>query len=362
MNKKVVTHHKIKVDELLYNVYIASFQRLENKEHVELIYNNLYEYYNIHKEIFLPGVISLCKIVIDDDDNKKEDRNDDETKNDTVIKIEKMIILDGQHRIGALNKLSKEYPDILEKKIRIDLYYVKNQEEAIEIYNIINTSKKVELYTGNREPIVFRLIQQYFLNRFGKYCKSSENPRGLNINIDIICRKMQGYNIVNKLNITEDTVENLIEYIKELNKFYSEQSNKTLSSYGIKDNIINEARNNNFYLGMFRNYEWIERLLERPSITYEEQLHFVVEKEIKLRKSINRTLRHQVWKKRCNDKINGECFCCSEEISISNFECGHIVSVRDGGNNDIDNLEPVCRSCNLHMGTMNMISYKKLFK
>ena len=361
MNKKLVTHHKIKVEELLDNTYIASFQRLENKEHVDLIYQHLSEYYKKYNEIFLPGVISLSKISnisnISKDNENKEDNKEDEIMN----KIEKMIILDGQHRTGALNKLSIENPEVLEKKIRIDLYYVKNEEEALEIYNIINTSKKVELYTGNTEPIIFRIIQQYFLNRFGKYCKTTKNPRGLNINIDIICRKIQGYNMINKFNITENTVSVWIEYIKELNIFYSEKSNQTLLSYGIKENIINEARNEQFYLGMFRNYEWIERLLERPSITFEEQVHLVIENEIKLRKTISRTLRKHVWVKRCNDKISGECFCCLEEISFTNFDCGHIVSVKDGGSNDIDNLEPVCRSCNLHMGIMNMTLYKKLF-
>jgi hypothetical protein len=350
MNKKVITHHKIKIEELLDNTYIASFQRLENKEHVELIYQNLREYYKKHNEIFLPGVISLSKI-------EKEENKDEE-----MVDMDKMLILDGQHRTGALNILSKEYPEILERKIRIDLYNVKNQEEAIEIYNIINTSKKVELYTGNMEPVIFRIIQQYFLNRFEKYCKTSKNPRGLNINLDIICRKMQGYNMINKFNITEDNVTVWIEYIKELNKFYLEQSNQVLLSYGIKESIINEARTEQFYIGMFRNYEWIERLLERPFIPFENQIHLVTEKEIKLRKNISRTLRIQVWKKRCNDKINGECFCCSEEISFTNFDCGHVIPVRDGGNNDIENLEPVCRSCNLHMGTMNMTFYKKLFK
>lgn len=352
MNKKIVTHHKIKVGELLQNTHIASFQRLENKEHVDLIYQHLSEYYKEYDEIFLPGVISLSKIV--DDKDVKDDKEDE--------KLEKMVILDGQHRTGALSKLSKEYPDILENKIRIDLYHVKTQDEAIEIYNIINTSKKVELYTGNTEPIIFRTIQHYFMNRFGKYCKSSENPRGLNINVDLICRKMQGYNIVNKFNITENSVGEWIEYIKELNKFYSEQSNQTLLSYGLKNHLIDEARKENFYLGIFRNYEWIERLLERPTTPFQDQLHLVVDKEFKLRQRISKTLRNQVWRKRCNDKIEGECYCCSEVISITNFDCGHVVSVKDGGSNDIQNLEPVCRPCNLHMGTMNMIAYKKLFK
>ena len=50
------------------------------------------------------------------------------------------------------------------------------------------------------------------------------------------------------------------------------------------------------------------------------------------------------------------------ELSVHDFECGHITSVRNGGKNTIDNLEVVCRPCNLNMGTINMNVYKELFK
>jgi len=36
---------------------------------------------------------------------------------------------------------------------------------------------------------------------------------------------------------------------------------------------------------------------------------------------------------------------------ITTFHTGHIVAVADGGSNHIDNLEPICSSCNYSMGT-----------
>ena len=37
-----------------------------------------------------------------------------------------------------------------------------------------------------------------------------------------------------------------------------------------------------------------------------------------------------------------------------NFICGHIVSGYNGGKINVDNLRPICMSCNLSMGTKNM--------
>ncbi len=42
---------------------------------------------------------------------------------------------------------------------------------------------------------------------------------------------------------------------------------------------------------------------------------------------------------------------------LDSWECGHIVSVRDGGNDSVGNLRPVCSTCNKNMGTENMDSF-----
>ena len=74
---------------------------------------------------------------------------------------------------------------------------------------------------------------------------------------------------------------------------------------------------------------------------------------------IPHTLRNLVWKQYASDTyLSTNCFCCRKNIiSIDNFICGHIVSRYDGGTIDLDNLRPVCNSCNVSMGTCNMFEF-----
>ena len=42
------------------------------------------------------------------------------------------------------------------------------------------------------------------------------------------------------------------------------------------------------------------------------------------------------------------------------MECGHIVAHALGGKATYDNMMPVCKNCNLKMGTMNLGEYRRL--
>jgi hypothetical protein len=341
--KKTVTYHFCSVAELIQNTHIAPFQRLELVEHSDAIYNSISLYYQTHNELFLPNTISLAKVA-----------------NST-----KCVVLDGQHRLKALIKLMNTYPETATLKTRTDIYEVQTLEDAREIYTLINSSKKVELYTGDIEPYVIPKIQKYFLSRFEKYCKKSINPQRLNINLETLAKKIQGYELVARTGVTEETTDTLIDHIKQLNQFYSEQSVQTLLSYGLKDTLVEDLKSGHhdgFYLGLYKRYEWIERICDYyRGIKFHEQDHRVSDQTIKtVRKSIPKRLREDVWKKRFTT-LTGYCICCSREISFNDFDCGHVISVKDRGDNLLTNLEPVCRTCNLDMGTMNLNKYKMLF-
>ena len=174
--KKTVNFQEFQIGDLLSKTHIAPFQRLKDKEHLEDIYNGVLQYYSIHKEIFLPNLISLAQLPHSD----------------------KMIVLDGQHRMGALSKLVKEYPETSYLIVRTDVYQVETDEDAREIYNIINSSKKVELYTGNIAPYVIPAIKDYFEKRFERYCKKTLNPKGININLEQLDKRIQAYDQINK--------------------------------------------------------------------------------------------------------------------------------------------------------------------
>jgi len=81
----------------------------------------------------------------------------------------------------------------------------------------------------------------------------------------------------------------------------------------------------------------------------------------KVRKSIPKKVREAVWKKRNGDSFVGKCFCCDCDLRFEDFEVGHVVSVAEGGDDNIDNLEPVCRSCNRSMSKKNMLKFKKTY-
>lgn len=83
----------------------------------------------------------------------------------------------------------------------------------------------------------------------------------------------------------------------------------------------------------------------------------------KTREKIPGTLRNAVWCKYVGpDKKTGKCFCCSTEmISTSNFQCGHIISEKEGGEVKIDNLRPICGQCNTSIGTKNMYEFMKQY-
>jgi len=82
----------------------------------------------------------------------------------------------------------------------------------------------------------------------------------------------------------------------------------------------------------------------------------------KLRKSTPKSLKILVWDKNIGkEKGIGECDVCKSEIDSKNFECGHIKSVNAGGGTNIENLLPICSSCNKSMGTQNLLEFKEKY-
>jgi hypothetical protein len=79
------------------------------------------------------------------------------------------------------------------------------------------------------------------------------------------------------------------------------------------------------------------------------------------RKNIPATVRFTVWNTYIG-KTAADANCwlnCGNKISQQLFECGHIMSVKDGGSNDIRNLRPICGLCNKSIGSSNMDEFKK---
>lgn len=75
-------------------------------------------------------------------------------------------------------------------------------------------------------------------------------------------------------------------------------------------------------------------------------------------------IKRLVWHK-CIGKEKGTamCPCCNiTEIEQMSFSCGHIQSEYNGGKIEVDNLIPICNSCNSSMGTMDYDQFKLRYK
>jgi 5-methylcytosine-specific restriction endonuclease McrA len=76
--------------------------------------------------------------------------------------------------------------------------------------------------------------------------------------------------------------------------------------------------------------------------------------------TISLALKEAVWAKFfTNNERSGPCVCCkANTITLFNHHCGHVVAEAMGGATSIDNLRPICRTCNLSMGTRNMDEFQ----
>jgi 5-methylcytosine-specific restriction endonuclease McrA len=71
-------------------------------------------------------------------------------------------------------------------------------------------------------------------------------------------------------------------------------------------------------------------------------------------------IKNKVW-----EKTGGFCTYCHCKLlpfgssDLNSFTVDHIVAIRDGGTNDIDNLVPACKTCNARKGSKDSRHYKK---
>ena len=60
------------------------------------------------------------------------------------------------------------------------------------------------------------------------------------------------------------------------------------------------------------------------------------------------------------EKYNGHCAYCGKAITIKDMQVDHILSKRNGGTDDIANLNPSCRMCN-HYKRADSVEYCRHF-
>jgi 5-methylcytosine-specific restriction endonuclease McrA len=79
------------------------------------------------------------------------------------------------------------------------------------------------------------------------------------------------------------------------------------------------------------------------------------------RRSISGKLRQQVWQSMFSGKEETICLLCKDKKMLreegASWEVAHVVPFASGGDEELSNLRPLCRTCNRRMGKRHFAEY-----
>lgn len=238
-----------------------------------------------------------------------------------------LYILDGQHRYFAYLK----YNDVFHKDFNITyiLKHCVSKDELKQYFKDLNNNfhmNEIILKDDNIDKCYE--IKKHIANKYPKHISKTQSPKYPNIQLDQLCQYLL-------LSFNGLDIQKMIEKIEQMN-----QKIKKELQEDCKFDLLDSAnKKNGFYMAY---------------------LFMKTENESK-RKKISQSVRNRLWEDNYPDSNRGKCFCCGMEVMTSNFHAGHILSVRNGGSNHIENLKIICSCCNLSMGTQNLLEFKTMY-
>lgn len=225
----------------------------------------------------------------------------------------------------------------------------KSKEIISDILDIILSDSFKKNESINRTRLYFKKIQFEILSRWKKSTNNDYDDDIITFN-----------NLINKHQINYSSYTDLFSIISilsskddtsmlELMKFY-----ETLIKKYEKLDKVKKKMNS-------KNIEIVVPIV--PLISTIPVIPVVsVKKERKTKEKIPASVKNTLWSLHFSKSTQGNCQCCKTEIiSKNNFDCGHIISEKEGGKVELDNLKPICRSCNSSMGITNMNDYMKKY-
>ena len=326
---------------LYFNQTCGDIQRLLNQEHYQNLINYQLQYYERFQEYSFPNPIVVC--ILDG----------------------KYAIVDGQHRYETIKYLSKTYSD-RSMNIVLSCIHIETEDEYIELFKAVNKNMPLPPMIQNNTDTwihIGKKIHTYFIQKYRCYHKQSENPRIPHINFDKMMEYIQTNKIIERCDIQNH--QEFIDAFEELNIFYGLHWEQVIhANKYMKDTHkrIEDCRKKQpdtpLFVGIYKKFEWLDRIILRikDKMDYETMEHI----ESNHRITIKKPLRKKVWTTYIGFfAFQGTCFVCKTPIEFDEFQCGHVKSVFHGGQTNIDNLRPICGTCNRDMGIRNLDDYKE---
>jgi hypothetical protein len=321
-------YYKLPLSKLLTVIpALPEYQRIIDKERVNIIFNKIKTVINRGEEPILPG----CLIIVKSKDTKW--------------------LLDGNHRFHIYKKLYDECK--YDCQVLCNEIEVKNDIEARNLFKIINNVVPIPDMPEGINLTSVNMISQYFLDKYPKIFSSNKSRKSFrpHIHRDVFQEKIaQVVDILEKKGKIDNT-----EIINKIEKYNEELKNKNWKTFVTSshdtslsiNNYITKARQKGgLYIGLFNNYKWLFHLFDIYNITNRFQ---------SVKKKIPNSLRVSIWNKYMDvNTKKGLCpICRDREIRIEDFQCGQDLAEAKGGGITVYNLFPICPLCNQSMGTKN---------
>ena len=276
-------------------------------------------------------------------------------KNTIVVGVinETFYIIDGQHRVQMIIELCKNYQGYNRKTIIIAYYPLSNTQEAMHLFNEINIDSCknqffiTQDYFGQME---ITEIRRKLKDKFNHIFSRKKTINGVRKCIEEFSDELYESNFL-KNKITDEAFNELIK----LNNMYYDVVYKQHVDDGSLDKLIYKdegksiidngicfvTKKNNFL-------EYITNPNIKPLHTWR-----------KGKKRITKTLKRQVWYKEFKYNDTGICpiIHCNTTLNQTQFEAGHVISEFNNGPTELSNLRPICKQCNVQMGSHNWNEY-----
>lgn len=219
--------------DVLEDISEWELQRTINEEHWKTIYAQHIKYYEKHKCFFFIGAITCCYIPDSD----------------------KLALVDGQHRLYAIRELAKKAKYKNKIMFALDVVMVENDDEIHDIFCSINNVLQIDVSTIPRRNLTAKIIS-YLHDKHKAFGKENTDKR----HIRPFLTKTEFVKKINNTFIIHH-IKNSDELIALIAKKNAEYAKKPSSFFPqITPNLYKKAMEINFYLGLFKNFEWIDEI------------------------------------------------------------------------------------------------------
>lgn len=165
--------------------------------------------------------------------------------------------------------------------------------------------------------------------------------------------------------------------IKKENKIRKDNDKNEIKKRKEADEL-EEKRKENDELEKMKKEDELDKMkkeeeLERTNMKIKEKLEemekkLIIKEQNKINKSLSPSSKRKpfskpkklmVWNYHLpKHSFEHKCPCCKDTtITRYDYECGHILSHKNGGSDEITNLKPICSTCNKSMGSKHMLDF-----